>query len=179
MSKRWLAGCFFVIGFFTAAQAQTEVPQASDVGVAHEVKTYDGFLFDVRDYLSMPAALGVSPFLHSFKADLKSPSMLTGLYRSLSLKNYTLGRANSLSLTYPYHALPVSLYSSTHTLGSGWQLTSYGQYNDRGVRLSDRSLLPWQRNDFRGAFELKSPNGNFGFRLEVQQGHRAPGQPFW
>ena len=32
----------------------------------------------------------------------------------------------------------------------------------------------WEKNNFRGAFELKSANGNFGIRIEVQQGRNGP-----
>ena len=35
------------------------------------------------------------------------------------------------------------------------------------------SALPWERNNFKGAFELKSENG-FGLRIEVQQGKDRP-----
>ena len=34
--------------------------------------------------------------------------------------------------------------------------------------------VPWEKNNFRGAFELKSANGNFGIRIEVQQGRNGP-----
>ena len=36
------------------------------------------------------------------------------------------------------------------------------------------SAMPWEKNNFRGAFELKSANGNFGIRIEVQQGRNGP-----
>ena len=39
-----------------------------------------------------------------------------------------------------------------------------------------RSALPWEKNTFKGAFELKSANGAFGIRIEVQQG-RNPYYP--
>ena len=42
--------------------------------------------------------------------------------------------------------------------------------NADGYKVPDRSALPWEKNTFKGAFELKSANGAFGIRIEVQQG---------
>lgn len=36
------------------------------------------------------------------------------------------------------------------------------------------SALPWQKNNFKGAFELKSQDGSFGIRIEVQKGRENP-----
>ena len=59
-------------------------------------------------------------------------------------------------------------------LKNGWQLNTYGDYNSKGYRVANPSALPWERSNFRGAFELKSSNGNFGVRVEVQQGRTSP-----
>ena len=34
--------------------------------------------------------------------------------------------------------------------------------------------VPWEKNNFNGAFEMKSENGNFGIRIEVQRGRTTP-----
>ncbi len=84
-----------------------------------------------------------------------------------------------------FHAAPLyggGGFSSTSThlqmgsfrLKNGMQLNTYGNYNAEGWRMPDRSALPWDRNRFRGAFELKSGNGAFGIRVEVQQGRTTP-----
>ena len=65
---------------------------------------------------------------------------------------------------------PVSL--NVHLLGM--RINTYGDYNKDGWRVPNRSAMPWERNNFRGAFELKSANGNFGIRIEVQQGRNVP-----
>ncbi len=54
------------------------------------------------------------------------------------------------------------------------RINTYGDYNKDGWRVPNRSAMPWERNNFRGAFELKSANGNFGIRIEVQQGRNVP-----
>lgn len=61
-------------------------------------------------------------------------------------------------------------------LKNGMRINTYGEYNADGYRVPNRSALPWERNAFKGAFELKSANGSFGIRIEVQQG-RNPYYP--
>ena len=41
-------------------------------------------------------------------------------------------------------------------------------------KVRNPSALPWERNNFNGAFEMKSENGNFGIRIEVQRGRNNP-----
>ena len=63
---------------------------------------------------------------------------------------------------------------SSFRLNNGWQLNTYGEYDADGNRVYNPSALPWQRNNFKGAFELKSQDGSFGFRIEVQHGRENP-----
>ena len=64
--------------------------------------------------------------------------------------------------------------------GYGWGLSSSPQFMQmstfklkNGWKVPNRSAMPWEKNNFRGAFELKSSNGNFGIRIEVQQGRNG------
>ena len=59
-------------------------------------------------------------------------------------------------------------------LKNGMRINTYGDYDKDGWRVPNRSAMPWEKNNFRGAFELKSANGNFGIRIEVQQGRNGP-----
>lgn len=80
--------------------------------------------------------------------------------------------------TYPWgggFSATDNLQGARFRLRNGWQLHTYGQYDKDGWRIPDPSALPWERNNFKGAFELKSSNGAFGIRIEVQQGRRGPG----
>ena len=76
--------------------------------------------------------------------------------------------------------MTVLMWSILGILGSyavawfGMRINTYGDYNKDGWRVPNRSAMPWERNNFRGAFELKSANGNFGIRIEVQQGRNTP-----
>ena len=58
-------------------------------------------------------------------------------------------------------------------LKNGMRLNTYGDYNWKGMRVPNQSVMPWEKNNFRGAFELKSENGSFGIKIEVQQGRRG------
>ena len=54
-------------------------------------------------------------------------------------------------------------------LKNGMRINTYGDYDKEGWRMPNRSALPWERNNFRGAFELKSEDGSFGLRIEVRE----------
>lgn len=58
-------------------------------------------------------------------------------------------------------------------LKNGMRLNTYGDYNWKGMKVPNPSALPWEKNNFRGAFELKSEDGSFGIKIEVQQGRRG------
>lgn len=64
---------------------------------------------------------------------------------------------------------PTTLQMGSFRLKNGWRIHTYGEYNKEGRKVYNPAALPWERNDFKGAFELKSANGAFGFRVEVQQ----------
>ena len=57
-------------------------------------------------------------------------------------------------------------------LKNGMRLNTYGEYNADGKKVPNPAAMPWEKNNFKGAFEMKSSDGNFGIRIEVQQGRR-------
>lgn len=61
-----------------------------------------------------------------------------------------------------------NLQMGSFRLSNGMRIQTYGQYNADGYRMPSHSALPWEKNQFRGAFELKSANGSWGIRVEVQ-----------
>ena len=67
---------------------------------------------------------------------------------------------------------PQFMQMGSFKLKNGMRINTYGDYDKDGWRVPNRSAMPWEKNNFRGAFELKSANGNFGIRIEVQQGRR-------
>ena len=68
---------------------------------------------------------------------------------------------------------PQFMQMGTFKLKNGWKINTYGDYDKDGWKVPNRSAMPWEKNNFRGAFELKSANGNFGIRIEVQQGRNG------
>lgn len=67
-----------------------------------------------------------------------------------------------------------NIQKGTFKLKNGIRINTYGEYNATGYKVPNRNALPWERNNFKGAFEIKSSNGNFGVRIEVQQGKATP-----
>lgn len=67
-----------------------------------------------------------------------------------------------------------NLQMGSFRLKNGMRINTYGHYNKDGYRVANPSALPWERNNFKGAFELKSENGAFGIRIEVEQGQKTP-----
>ena len=45
------------------------------------------------------------------------------------------------------------------------RIHTYGEYDKDGWKVPNPSALPWEKNNFKGAFELKSANGSFGIRF--------------
>ena len=95
---------------------------------------------------------------------------------------YTQGFTNVFS-SYPrfgygydwgLSSSPQYMQMGSFKLKNGMRINTYGDYNMDGRKVPNRSAMPWQRNNFRGAFELKSANGAFGIRVEVQQGRNVP-----
>ena len=75
---------------------------------------------------------------------------------------------------YGFGPMPPTLQSATFKLKNGWKITTYGEYDADGNKVRNPSALPWEKNNFNGAFEMKSENGNFGIRIEVQRGRTTP-----
>ena len=150
-----------------------------------DVRSYWGFLIDmslVRPEASsggLVAPLGL-PYLPS--AALMMPLLSRNAFeQSLGLPNYsrlfalpttsaTYGRTSGTSsLWSAWSPTEGDLHSAQFKLNNGWRLNTQGQYNADGYRRVAPSALPWERNNFHGAFELKSPNGAFGIKVEVRR----------
>ena len=67
-----------------------------------------------------------------------------------------------------------NLQMGSFRLKNGMRINTYGEYDKDGWKVPNHSALPWEKNNFKGAFEMKSSNGAFGIRIEVQQGNRTP-----
>lgn len=148
-----------------------------------EVRSYGGFLLDMGMMNIAP------PNLSPFKLEIPDASKdYSRLFRLSPAATYWQAPANLLS-PYPgsgtwygtgylggygFWNSTDQLQMGSFQLKNGWRVNTYGQYDKDGWRVPNPSALPWEKNNFKGAFELKSSNGNFGIRIEVQQGRKTP-----
>ena len=168
------------VGF---ASAQSEIPSDSiRRAPSTNIKEFGGFLLD------MGLMNVATPELPKFNLDM--PNMTKDynqLFRLNTDITYSQGFTDSFSSSsysgfsgfgYGYgwglSSSPQFMQMGSFKLKNGMRINTYGDYNKDGWRVPNRSAMPWERNNFRGAFELKSANGNSGIRIEVQQGRNTP-----
>ena len=147
------------------------------------VKSYDGFLIDMNSLVKMPTPdMG-----KSYRIIVPDASKdYNWIFRLNPDVTYSSGLSNMFSLSgSPYFSsnpfgimgfgnTTDNLQMGSFRLKNGWRLNTYGEYDKDGWRVPNPSALPWQKNNFKGAFELKSQDGSFGIRIEVQKGRENP-----
>jgi hypothetical protein len=72
-------------------------------------------------------------------------------------------------LYYGLYSSPDYMQMGSFKLKNGMRLNVYGQYSAEGKLLPGIHTLPWQQHDFSGAFELRSANGAFGIKIQVNR----------
>lgn len=173
------------------AGAQNEVPAdtlrsksvsegvpLSDGFLPSDVKNYDGFLLDMG-LMKMAAPPRLPKFTLEIPDASKDYSRLfqlnpnvtysQGLSNIFSLSNSRFYSSNPFGLT-GFWGSTDNLQMGSFTLKNGMRINTYGEYDKDGWKVPNPSALPWEKNNFKGAFEMKSANGAFGIRIEVQQG---------
>ena len=179
--KRFVLLTLLFLASATVLRAQSEVntdtlvlSPSTETVPPSTVKNYGGFLLDMN--LTNQTE---RPSLSSFKLEVPDASKdYSFLFRPQTDAIYTQGNYTMFS---PLHGFslnsfwgtPTTLQMGSFQLKNGWKLNTYGEYDANGRRVYNPSALPRERNNFNGAFELKSENG-FGLRIEVQQGNRTP-----
>lgn len=149
-----------------------------------ETKNIDGFLIDMNSLIGTPA-----PDLENYKLIVPDASKdYSRIFRLNPDVTYSSGLSNMFSLSgSPYYSRNPfgltgfgfgntmdNLQMGSFRLKNGWRVNTYGEYDKDGWRVPNPSALPWQKNNFKGAFELKSQDGKFGIRIEVQRGRENP-----
>lgn len=188
--------CLFIIALFAGSislYAQSEAQGDSirshvlpdgtppEGALMPEVKNYDGFLLDMS-LLKMEA-----PRLPEFTLEIPDASKdYSRMFRLNPNATYSQGLSNVFSLTNStvysmnpfglsgFWSSPGNLQMGSFRLKNGMRINTYGEYDKDGWKVPKHSALPWEKNNFKGAFEMKSSNGAFGIRIEVQQGNRTP-----
>ena len=175
MKKLILLFSLFVVT--TAVSAQSELP-ADTISrpLTENYKEYGGFLLDMN-LLSIAA-----PQLPKMKFDKVDISKdYNQLFRLNPDVTFSQGLSNVFAPSYfgafgvgGFGSFADNLQMGSFRLKNGMRINTYGEYNADGYKVPNRSALPWEKNNFKGAFEMKSANGSFGIRIEVQQGRNAP-----
>lgn len=157
--------------------AQSELPSDSIPRSPEEnYKEFGGFLLDMGLMSVMP------PQLPKMNFDISDANKdYNQLFRLNPDVTYTQGLSNVFAPSFSGFGVfgfgsAQNLQMGSFKLKNGMHINTYGEYNADGYRVPNHSALPWERNAFKGAFELKSANGAFGIRIEVQQG-RNPYYP--
>lgn len=150
----------------------------SDGFLPSDVKNYDGFLLDMG-LMKMAAPPRLPKFTLEIPDASKDYSRLfqlnpnvtysQGLSNIFSLSNSRFYSSNPFGLT-GFWGSTDNLQMGSFTLKNGMRINTYGEYDKDGWKVPNPSALPWEKNNFKGAFEMKSANGAFGIRIEVQQG---------
>lgn len=133
-------------------------------------KKYGGFLLDMSLMSVLP------PQLPKMNFDISEAGKdYNRMFRLNPDATYSQGLSNVFSSSYSGFGWfgsgsSQNLQTGSFKLKNGMRINTYGEYNANGYRVPNHSALPWEKNTFKGAFELKSANGTFGIRIEVQQG---------
>ncbi len=152
------------------------IPPAGEWLLPSGTRNYGGYMIDMNSLTGMSAPdLGKASKIVIPNAS-KDYSRIFRLNPDIT---YSSGEGTSASGAL-FYSNPFglntagNLQTGSFRLKNGMRLNTYGRYDKDGRRVYSPSALPWERNNFRGAFELKSQNGSFGIRMEVQQGRNHP-----
>ena len=161
---------------WTTISAQSEMPSTKTDSLnrgtilsPEVIRLQNGFLLDLNLMLHQ------APAIPNFKLEVPNASKdYNHLFRLDPSITYSQGTTHFGWNTYGFYGSPTTLQSSSFQLKNGIRLNTYGQYNKDGYKVPDPSALPWQRDNFKSAFELKSQDGSFGVRIEVEHGRKTP-----
>lgn len=181
MKKQILALLVCFAGICVPLSAQTEgTTPTIDFDGGH-YKDFGGFLLDMSPVMMTPPPIRMS--LTDFRLYDTGTTLLRVNPEAFSLPTgvtYTRGTA---ALSSP---IPLSTFTATggtvqwqgasYRLKNGLRINTYGEYDADGYKRFNPAALPWERNRFNAAFEVKSANGKFGVRVEMQGGgnYRLP-----
>lgn len=147
-----------------------------------QVKDFGGFILDMgtmlnAESLEIPLMLPSLGYLAPLDGSVSPYQINKDAYQLNSSLNYLGGlhyfspHLSTLSILYPgYGNGPVQWQGASYKLNNGIRINTYGEYDADGNKVYNPSALPWQKNNFNAAFEVKSPNGKFGIKVEVHGG---------
>lgn len=159
---------FLFLSFVGSGYVAAQNEQTSDsinLVLSDNIRLLGDFMLDMN--ILMP------PKLPEFNADpLNSalPKDYNALFQLPGSSTYSKGYMQNSGLMYGYgfFSSPDYMYGASFKLNDKVSLNTYGQYDIYGRRMPDTNALPWEKNNFKSAMELKF-NKNFGIRIEVEQ----------
>lgn len=174
--KNLVSIIFVIISSTFSIYAQSEQPQiiiSQEKERMATYKEYEGFILDLTEAIASPAVIP------EFKLLDKSIDPYTNWLEKLNINTnkVSFGSPNFSHLPNNYwnrygimsNGINNPINSATFRLGNDWKISTYGDYDANGYKRTNQAQLPWQKNDFRGGFEFKSPNNAFSFRMEVRK----------
>lgn len=181
MKKSVLSIFMFLIAAATFAQSEAATDSIPPVSL-DGYKNFDGFILDMGSMIMTPPPL-TAPQLYYQPYPNHTIANYNEIFRPD--RNIIYGRGSYHHVFTPLYpgtgiygfgtvSMPPALQSATFTLKNGLRITTYGEYDADGNKVRNPGALPWERNNFNGAFEMKSENGNFGIRIGVQRGRNNP-----
>lgn len=175
---------FLLLSTTLGASAQTEGVTISFDGPARP-KDFGGFILDMGTMLNaesltiptmmFPTSLLApwAPATTPFQVNPEALKINKGVIYSGGVSTGYSG-SNILSVLHPgFGNGPVTWQSASYRLNNGVRINTYGEYDADGYKRRNPTALPWQRNNFNAAFEVKSPDGKFGVKLEVTGGRNG------
>lgn len=173
--KRLIHTLLLIIGTLTS-HAQESLP----------VKDFGGFILDMGTMLNAESLVVAAPLLPSLSyqpsLDGASPYRVNPDAFKLNPNLTFMGGTDIVSSRMPVLSLlyggtgsgMVNWQGASYKLDNGMRINLYGEYDADGYKVYNPSALPWERNNFNAAFEMKSANGNFGIKVEVHGGRNNP-----
>lgn len=172
-----------LFSFFTVIASFAQTTEGADNPLpdfdSHRYKDFDGFILDMGPMFDMPALPPLS--FRPFEAMMTAPYRLNPDAVRINPNMTFLGTSQTsfsprtfYSLLYPGTSGNVLWQGASFKLRNGMRINTYGEYDADGYKVYNPAALPWEKNNFNAAFEVKSPNGKFGIKVEVQGGRNYP-----
>ena len=165
MKKLVLSISMFLIAATTFAQSEVVTDSIPPISL-DGYKNFNGFMLDMGSMIMAPPPL-IAPQLYYQPYNNNTIANYNEIFRPNMNIIYDRGSYNHVfTPMYPgmgiygfgTMSMPPTLQSATFKLKNGLYITTYGEYDADGNKVRNPSALPWERNNFNGAFEMKSEN---------------------
>lgn len=178
--KRFVIILYLYISVLSAFAQTENMPDTIPDFHSLRYKDFGGFLLDMGSLMEthtfmLPPTLNFNPDsdernLYTLNPDALRFSTDVTYSSGLQLSPYSI-----YSFLYPgMNQGNIRWQGASYKLKNGLRLNTYGEYDADGNKVKNPSALPWEKNNFNAAFELKSPDGRFGVRFEVKRGRNYP-----